>query len=308
MGKAYVNQHIVPRRYLDRFATISNGNSIIGTRLSTQDGAKLFRKATSDVGYIRNIYDVTDKDDPKYWEHFFANEIDTLCGSELGNIIVAATLSQNKGGVLDKHGKEVLSKIIVAQIMRVPSSIEHIRRIYPETENEIKERILSTLPKDLKKKYEQKVRDFKLDEQSQKEIYLNYTFAPENFDRYCSYLQDQIWILYVNTERRTMPFVTSDNPVLVEGIGNPEVGLFQNGLANPTTCIFYPLSPSIAVAIYSKHGLLKAIQELGNSKVLLDEMDFIIGQNIKIIEQAHNHSFIPQPLFEEIDKALNNGE
>ena len=174
--------------------------------------------------------------------------------------------------------------------------------------NEIKERILSTLPKDLKKKYEQKVRDFKLDEQSQKEIYLNYTFAPENFDRYCSYLQDQIWILYVNTERRTMPFVTSDNPVLVEGIGNPEVGLFQNGLANPTTCIFYPLSPSIAVAIYSKHGLLKAIQELGNSKVLLDEMDFIIGQNIKIIEQAHNHSFIPQPLFEEIDKALNNGE
>jgi hypothetical protein len=32
MGKQYVNQHIVPKRYLDRFASHVDGKSIIGTR------------------------------------------------------------------------------------------------------------------------------------------------------------------------------------------------------------------------------------------------------------------------------------
>jgi hypothetical protein len=87
MGKQYVNQHIVPKRYLDRFASHVDGKSIIGTRYYVKDKPKCFPASTSDVGYIKNFYDVTDKEDPKYWEHFFANEIDTLCGAEMENII-----------------------------------------------------------------------------------------------------------------------------------------------------------------------------------------------------------------------------
>lgn len=117
-------------------------------------------------------------------------------------------------------------------------------------------------------------------------------------------LQDGIWVVYVNTRRDTMPFLTSDSPVLVEGIGKTETGLFRNGLANPATCIFYPLSPGIAVAIYSRQGILGAVaDEYDGRKVLLDELKYIMSRNVNIMAQAHRHSFIPQPLYD----AVKNG-
>lgn len=303
MGKQYVNQHIVPKRYLDRFASDVDGKKIIGTRYYVKDKPKCFLASTSDVGYIKNFYDVTDKEEPKYWEHFFANEIDTLCGADMENIISAATLGNNNSAVLTDHAIEVLAKIIVAQMMRIPSSIDYVKEIYPRIEKEVKERALSIIPASLMSKYESKIKEITLDEQWQKEQFLNHSFDPVNFDRYCRLLQDRIWVVYVNTLRTVIPFVTSDNPVLIEGVGTSEVGLFRNGLANPATCIFYPLSPAIAVASYSKRGIMGvAKDDLDRRKVLLDEYKFIIDKDYKIMEQAYHHSFIPQPFYDEIMK------
>lgn len=303
MGKQYVNQHIVPKRYLDRFASHVDGKNIIRTRYYVKGKPKFFPASTSDVGYIKNFYDVTDKEDPKYWEHFFANEIDTLCGTEMENIISAATLGNNKSAVLTDHAIEVLAKIIVAQMMRIPSTFDHVKGIYPRIEKEVKEQALSIIPTSLMSKYERKIKEISLDEQWQKEQVLNHSFDQVNFDRYCRLLQDRIWVVYVNTLRTVIPFVTSDNPVLVEGVGTSEIGLFHNGLANPATCIFYPLSPAIAVASYSKRGIVGVAKDnLDRRKVLLDEYKFILDKDCKIMEQAYHHSFIPQTFYDEIMK------
>ena len=301
MGKEFVNQHIVPKRYLDRFASVVNGKSIIGTRFYAKGKPKFFTAPTTDVGYIKNFYDVTDRDDPKYWEHFFAKEIDTLYGRDMENIISAITLSRDDSVVLSEQSKTVLSKVIVAQMMRVPSSVEYTKEIYPRIEKAVKDNVLSIIPDSMLVRYGQTIRDIKLDEQWQKEQFFNHSFAPENFDRYCDLMQDRIWVVYINVQRVYMPFATSDNPVLVEGIGRKEIGLFHNGLANPVTCIFYPISPAIAVASYSKYGIMgMAADKLDGRKLLLDDMKYIMDKNIKIMEQAYHHSFIPQPLFDAI--------
>ena len=284
MAKQFVNQHIVPKRYLDRFASKVDGKYIIGTRYYEKKQPKLFRASTADVGYIKNFYDVTDRDDPKYWEHFFAREIDSLCGREMDNLISTITLSQYDVPVLSEHYKQVLSKVTVAQMMRVPSSVAYIKEIYPRIEKAVKDSVIAAIPDSLMAKYKPKIQNIKLDEQWQKEQFFNHSFAPENFDRYCSLMQDRIWVVYVNTQRDNMPFATSDNPVLVEGVGKKELGLFHNGLANPSTCIFYPISPTIAVASYSRAGIMSVVaDELDGRKFFLGELKYIMDKNIKIM-------------------------
>ena len=100
-------------------------------------------------------------------------------------------------------------------------------------------------------------------EQGQKELMFNHTFEPANFDRYCDVLQAGVWVVYDNTLYNTTPFVTSDNPVLVEGVGKAATGLFSNGLVNPATCIFYPISPSIAVSLLRPFLLLSILFPFG---------------------------------------------
>ena len=80
---------------------------------------------------------------------------------------------------------------------------------------------------------------------------------------YCDVLQAGVWVVYDNTLYNTTPFVTSDNPVLVEGVGKAATGLFSNGLANPATCIFYPISPSIAVSLLRPFLLLSILFPFG---------------------------------------------
>lgn len=302
MANAYTDQHIVPKRYLDRFGTKGRKATMIGTRMLKKGQVNFFIAATDDVGYIKDYYDVTDKDDPKYWEHFFANTIDTLCGRDMENIIAKVTLSQKNATVLSLPDKEALSRVIVAQLMRIPQSIDYVtRHIYPSVTKQVKQEVASLLPPFLLEKYGEQIRNIEFSKQYQKELVLNHAFEPKNFDRYCKILQNDFWIVYVTVLRDKMPFVTSDNPVLVEGIGKTETGLFSNGLVSPTTCIFYPLSPAIAVAIYSRNGMLGvAADKYDGKKVEIDEMQYIGAKNAKIIDQAHLHSFIPQPLYDEI--------
>jgi len=302
MAENYTNQHIVPKRYLNRFGTKSGDRTIIGTRIFSKGKVRFFIDATDNVGYLKNFYDVTDKNDPKYWEHFFAREIDSLCGQDMENIIAKSMLSQKNTIVLSERDKKTLAKVIIAQMTRVPNSFEYATgQLYPKVSKQVKEDVAAFLPQFMLEKYGARLKKIEFPKQSQKELLLNHAFAPENFERYCGALQDGIWVLYVNAHRDTTPFLTSDNPVLVEGVGNKETGLFRNGLSNPATCIFYPLNPEIAVSIYSRQGFLgMAADEYDGRKILLDDMKYIVSKNAKIIAQAYRHSFIPQPLYDMI--------
>lgn len=299
----YVHQHIVPKRYLDRFASRNGDKYIIGTCYYNNNKLRFFPESTENVGYINNFYDVTDKDDPKYWEHFFAEKIDTLCGTEMENIISSAILSQNNTVVLSEHNKEVLSKIIVAQMMRVPSSIDYMKNIVERTEKKLFDNMLPVIPDSLLKECKHIVQLMTSDTQWQKEIFFNHSFEPENFQKYCQLLQERIWVVYVNSLRCQMPFTTSDNPVLVESVAKKTLGFFKNGLADPSTCIFYPLSPTIAVANYCRNGIM---EKYDGETLLLDDLKFILDRNNKIIQQAYQHSFFPQPLFEKVKCASKN--
>ncbi len=169
MAENFVNQHIVPKRYLDRFGTQSGDKFIIGTRIIVKGKPKFFEDSTEKVGYIKHYYDVTDKDDPKYWEHYFAREIDTLCGRDMENIIAKITLSQENAVVLSSHDKDVLSKVIVAQTMRIPDSVDYVtNELYPRVSKQVKEEVASALPQFLIEKYKDQLKNIEFSNQYQK--------------------------------------------------------------------------------------------------------------------------------------------
>ena len=158
MAKDFVKQHIVPKRYLDRFGVKDGERTIIGTRLVSKGNVRFFTESTENVGYIKNYYDVTDKNDPKYWEHYFAREIDTLCGRDMENIIAKITLSQKDAVVLTDQEKEVLSKVIIAQLMRIPESIDYVKNVlYPRVSTQVKEDMISALPPAFVEKHREQI-------------------------------------------------------------------------------------------------------------------------------------------------------
>lgn len=302
MAKGYINQHIVPKRYLDRFGTKEGNRTIIGTRFINKGNVRFFSESTENVGYIKNYYDVTDKNDPKYWEHYFAREIDTLCGLAMENFIAKTNLSVPNVLVLSEHDKEFLSKLIIAQLMRIPESIDYVKNVlYPRVASRIKEELISTLPPAFVERHRDQIMKTDWSEQDQKEFMLNYSFEPANFDRYCGVLRAGIWIVYVNMCRNIMPFFTSDNPVVIQRIGNKDTGMFRNGFANPATCVFFPLSPGIAVAIYSRQGIMGVVADKYDGRnIMLEDYKLIMNLNMNIMAQAHHHSFIPQPLYDAV--------
>ncbi len=306
MGKGYVNQHIVPKVYLDRFAEKKSGKPIIGVRFLRDQQLKLFTSPTSDVGYIKNYYDVTDKDDEKHWEHFLAEQIDSLCGKPLDRIISSITLSQGHVTVLGSQEKDILSKIIIAQLMRVPQSVNYVKEIYPRIAEETKKETLSALSRDLLKKYGKQINNLYLSDQTLKEITLNHAFDPETFELYCSVIKKHSWIAYVNGSKSpAFLYLTSDNPVVVESFDGKSTGLFNAGLNRSSTCIFFPLTPRIAIAIYSSS--MTAFHHLDGHKFILDDAEYIMEKNKRIAQQAFKHTFFPMPLYKYLLKEQNSG-
>lgn len=301
MPEYFKKQHIVPKCYLDRFATRTDNKYVIGTRILTKDGKiRLFKQSTSRVGYLENYYDVSDKSDPKFWEHYFSEQVDVLCDKPLGSIISSINLS-GVDFVLGTSEKNILSKIIIAQLLRVPNSFDYVNNhIFPKSKADIIEQIKrSSVSRKARSKLKN-IDNFQLPITTQKEIYLNTSFDENRFNRYISILSQRIWVILVNTISNALPYITSDNPVLVENLAHSDlIGIFPNGLQSPTTCLFFPLSPSIAVANYSDRGIFSySASKLDGKIQLISDVRYIVERNQHIMDQAYKHSFIPQPFFD----------
>jgi len=298
MSKEFTRNHIVPVAYLKRFAKKCNGKRIVGVRYDDGEIINLFEENIERVGFIKNYYDSPEREDIKYWEHFFADEFDVLCGNELETIVSVINLSNRDSIVLNDRFKDVLSRIIMCQLFRIPDSVNHIYSIFPDIAHKVKKELLSFLPEIIATKYKKIIEDTDLSEEQLKEIYLNYVFSDDVFKKYLSILKNNIWVVYYNVDSLAFPFVTSDNPVLVEGFGKKEIGLFNNGLAKPETCIFFSLTPSIAVAVYSKDGIVSIESDkLNGRKKLLHDIKFVTSKNVRIIAQSYKHSFLPLSIF-----------
>lgn len=293
MSEQFKNQHIVPVSYLNHFGTKQkSGKYLIGARTVKDNKlSKPFRQSTENVGYICNYYDVPEREDPKHWEHFLDEKFDRLCGQKLEHIIAHAAVSPNKTVILDDDRKDLLSKIIISQILRVPDFFDFGYKKFQEVMKKTKGDLIDTFSAIAQDKVHI-VENLQVTNTQQKDMILTGAFDERRFEKYCNILKTKVWVAFYNCDYKKTPFVTCDNPVLVINQAGNKTGVFVNGLIQNDTFIFFPVSPAVMIAIYSPTILCGGISLFNGMKVnLTSEEKFVSFINRKLINQAFKHVF-----------------
>lgn len=300
MGEEYKNQHIAPRSYLKRFALERKKETyIMGVRLQPKqyESPKFFPASVDDVAYKKNYYDTLEKKDKKFWEHYIDKNFDTLCGTPLQNIIAKITLSMPNQKVLSESDKDVLSRIILSQAIRVPAFLEERISFSKKQLQEYKKETIDKLHINSANIIEA-INNMELTDDSGKNIVLESLFDEEHFNKFCSILKSKTWIVYYNGIRNQIPFITCDNPVMFFEIGNEKHHLSKIGLLSDKLVILFPLSPSILIGIYSPNIYFGHLNKFDSLVKVIEETNFIIKINCTLISQSYRHSFFPHPIYE----------
>lgn len=297
MGENFKNQHIVCQAYLNRFATKTGKRYIIGTRLqSPKQGVKLFTNSVANVAYIENYYDTCAQSDKKFWEHYLDKQFDVLCGQPLDNIVAKITLCPADRKVLTKEDKALLSRIIISQMLRVPAFLDDNIAKTEDILKEYKQEFLASIPSNYEK-HRHVVENISFNIDERKNMVLNSVFDEKRFQRFCNVLRQKTWCVFYNGIRDVMPFITSDNPVVITDMKGREETMTSIGLANGKAVILYPLTPSILIGIYSCDLFFGELEKFDGHRMTIDDMKFITNVNMMLMRQSYIHSFLPEPLF-----------
>lgn len=298
--RSFTKQHIVPRAYLNHFAIPGRGKNkyIIGV---IQKDSKHYTDSTDKVGYQKDYYDdVEYPDDIKHWEHFYEKEIETPCLKTIMNLTAKVTLSSDGNICITKSEKYDLSKFIIAQFLRVPEFIDYqidnaLNKIFPQHISEF----LRTFDHLLSEQQKIAVRNIRFTDNQVKHLILLNINDLQKLNRYCEFLVNKPWVIYINRYYKEIPFITSDNPVVMMNLHTKSFSRSDNGLGNPNTVIFFPINPYIAIGIYP-HKFRDSLRHWERKELICSEKDvsFITIMNICEISQCHNQAFMPVYFYE----------
>lgn len=296
----FEKQHIVPQAYLKRFATQNPKNKkyIIGVR---DKSLRIFTQSIDNVGFLNNYYDTSFHDDSKYWEHLFASEIEPLYGRELNSIIVKSTMLQSQAIILDEQDKEALTTMICFQMLRSPKYIDKTIKSIPKFISEFKKKIIKCNP-ELTPELVRLINKIDYSRDKSKEEVLNIITNSDRYKRFAMILSNKAWFVFFNSISYIMPFITSDNPVVFCKLFPNEE--FEFGIGRNDVLIYYPISPSIMIAIYPSHLFTANMKEESDMLVKLTrkDLEFISSINCQQISECYRQAFLPMELYYEMKK------
>ena len=298
MSKEYNKQHFVPQSYLKRFARPNEFNNgyHIGVRRIISNEVHLFKKNISDIAYMQNYYDVSTRDDPKYWEHYFSQNIEPLLGLPLSNIEAKIMLSAPGKAVLDKKDRKILADIISFQYSRIPAFLDPHLKKGVVLGKELKEWVLQTYGPLMSLDQLARVSQMRIDPDIIKDFILESISSNQRIDKYSEILMERIWVVYYNNT--SMPFLTSDNPVIMYNFRSDSISYSETGIARGDTIIYFPISSRIMVQLFPSNFLSGSRKKIDGFRLCLENRDlkFVTGVNTLQMNHASSETYM-DPLF-----------
>ena len=247
----FTNQHIVPKSYLDRFATKTENRKY---RLGVVPrNGKPFINSTNNIGYKKNYYDIPFIEDTKAWEHFYSAAIEGPCSKAMDNLIIRINMSAPKLFQLTYYDKIYLSLFIISQITRVPAFIDYWQKhksqeIFSNTKAKILEENASILSEEMI----EVINKVNFTEEEIKQMILSNINDPRKIKKYCTILLNRTWCVCFNAAFNDVPFITSDNPEVLINYVDGVISNTQNGIGRKDTDIYFPLTPKISIMLLAR--------------------------------------------------------
>ena len=118
-------------------------------------------------------------------------------------------------------------------------------------------------------------------------------------------LADKIWLIYFNNS--SVPFITSDSPVVMYNFIRNSVSYADNGVGREDIFIYYPLSSKILIKIVPRNFLGVKGESLNNTLAVLSNHDtpFINSVNNLQVRHSERQIFV-HPDFMDFLKTISN--
>lgn len=263
---SFTNQHIVPKSYLNRFATKTGKKYRIGV---VPKNGNPFINSTSNVGYIKNYYDVSFLEDEKSWEHFYSNAIEGPCKKVMDDLIIRINMSTPSLFRITAYEKTYLSLFINAQMTRVPAFFDYWKDIKSyEIINQTKANIIKENKAIISNKTIELINGISYTKEEIKQMLLYNINNPEKVINHCTILMNKIWCVLYNENYMETPFITSDNPITLINYIDGIISNTQNGIGRADTDIYFPLTPKISIILFARGK--KQLENIDSKLIILD--------------------------------------
>lgn len=269
--------HYVPRVYLKNFTLQKKDEWYIEVIDKTKDQS--YTANIKDIAAEKDFYRVNSKDDEFYWEHYYAEHIESIIPTTFNNLIAACTLSVDRSPVISSDIKLKLAKIICSQLLRTKKSRETHFKIGQSAANNVLTKVKEQFKGLLSEENMAFLNNFNYDDVLNKVISLPIINEEDRVNRFIDILLKRYWVVYKNINYIKSPFITSDHPVVFYNIITAEMGFSNNGLGIPHTAIFFPINRQLLIGLYTESMYFNQMSELNNKILIVDDIPFVMKQN-----------------------------
>lgn len=284
MGKNTKKEHIVPQVHLRNFSYKNKNTSKVVVADKNKD--EVYLSSVDDIACKRNFYEVDDKD-PNYWEYWYG-KIEQNIPAVYNTVVINSKFAVNKGKVIGDYLKRELSLIIISQLLRTEVSKKHFTKMGVNITKNTIDNIENYLKGELSEEHISILNKYRENEDFVYSTALEQWNSKKFIRKATNILIDKVWIVHKNLNYGKVPFVTSDNPVILYNFYTKKLGFDYNGLMKEGTIIYYPINKELLVAIYPNFkGLIKYKDTID----FLDDNKFVMNFNKSNYEQCERQVF-----------------
>lgn len=268
------NHHYVPQAYLKNFSN-ENSNNEYQINVIDKNKDKLYKTNIRNVSCEKNYNRVENLKDPNYWEEYYSKTIENKINKFLKNLIASAMLTINNKEIFNQKIKEDFCEIIISQTYRTKKNREHLMKYGEKFLIKKTKELADTIKGQVSKEAEEYIRNWEPDYDFLKGETLKIINDKRLYEKIKKGLLEKNWILYRNKNYKSMPFITSDNPVHIYNYRNPEKQT-GNSLIAENVIIYFPISEMLMLAIFPQYIYGKNMNYINNKIEDMDDNNFII--------------------------------